>query len=143
MNTSKAEQPELFDALTCDPLDLIERGGEALAETSRWPQRLQELFDIELRYSRRSMDEKSASADAGARTILIADYLGGSSIYLPRGDALRQAVRDAIIYARYKGQANHDELAREFGMTSIHLYEVIAREKRRQLKRRQGRLFQD
>lgn len=55
MNTSKAEQPELFDALTCDPLDLIERGGDALSDISRWPQRLRELFDIEYRYSLRSM----------------------------------------------------------------------------------------
>jgi Mor family transcriptional regulator len=142
MNTSKAEQPELFDALTCDPLELIERGGEALTDTSRWPQRLQELFDIELRYSRRTMEPDAAAADAGARTVLLADYLGGSAIYLPRGDALRKAVRDAMIYARFTRTANVDALAREFGVTTPHLYEIVAREKRRQLAKRQGRLFE-
>lgn len=141
MNTSKAEQPELFDALTCDPIDLIERGGDALSDISRWPQRLRELFDIEYRYSLRSMPEAQAAADAAARTLLIADYLGGSALYLPRGDALRKAVRDATIYARFSRASNMDALAREFGVTTPHLYEIVAREKARHIAKRQGRLF--
>lgn len=142
MSTStKSEQPELFDALTCDPMDLIERGGEALTDISRWPARLQELFDIEHRYSLRTMSEDAAAADAGARTILVADYIGGSALYLPRGDALRKAVRDAMIYVRFSRAVNKDALAREFGVTTPHLYEIAAREKARQVAKRQGRLF--
>jgi len=131
---------DLFDALTCDPLDLIERGGAALADRTRWPQRLTELFDIELAFSRRTMANGDAAEDAAARTILIADYLGGSVIYLPRGGALRQAVRDALIYTRFTG-ANHDALAREFGLTTAAVYKILQRETARRKSKMQGRLF--
>ena len=143
MSTSPGEQCSMFDALTCDPMELIEKGGSALHDVSRWPQRLQELFDIERRYSARSMPSDHAAADAGARTMLIADYLGGSAIYLPRGDALRKAVRDAMIYARFNRTSNMDALAREFGVTTPHLYEIVAREKARDKANRQGILFTD
>lgn len=132
---------ELFNALTCDPMDLIEQAGDAMEDRARWPQRLVELFDVEFAYSKRKMDADAAAHDAAARTILIADYLGGSSIYLPRGDALRQAVHEASVYARHKGN-NHDELAREIGITTTKLYELLAREKRRRLRKMQGRLFE-
>lgn len=139
--STRGDQGTMFDALTCDPMDLIERGGEALSDVSRWPQRLRELFEIEHRYSLRSMPADQAAADAGARTLLIADYLGGSAVYLPRGDALRKAVRDAMIYARFNRASNMDTLAREFGVTTPHLYEIVAREKARNIAKRQGRLF--
>ena len=133
---------ELFNALTCDPMDLIEHAGDALTDRSRWPARLQELFDIEYRYSLRTLSDDAAAQDAAARTFLIADYVGGSALYVPRGDALRLAVRNAEIYARYRGTANHSALAREYGVTEPHLYEIVAAEKKRQIAKRQGRLFQ-
>jgi|JI10StandDraft_1071094.scaffolds.fasta_scaffold11442_4 Mor family transcriptional regulator len=134
---------ELFNPLSCDPMDLIERAGDALTDRSRWPARLQELFDIEYRYSLRSLGADAAAQDAGARTFLIADYVGGSALYVPRGESLRLAVRNAEIYARYRGPANHAALAREYGVTEPHLYEIVAAEKKRQVSKRQGRLFQE
>jgi Mor family transcriptional regulator len=135
-------QATMFDALTCDPLELIERGGDVLDDRTRWPMRLVEIYDIEFAYSlRQGLDRDAAARDAAARTILIADYIGGSSIYLPRGDELRRAVRDSEVYTRHRG-SNHDALAREIGMTSTKLYELIAREKARRTRKLQGRLFE-
>lgn len=135
-------QEEMFDALTCDPLDLIERGGEVLADKARWPQRLVELYDVLFAYARKiGLDDEASARDASARTLLIADYLGGSVVYLPRGDALRRAVRDSEAYRRHNGR-NTDMLAREYGMTSTKFYELLARERRRRVRSFQGRLFE-
>lgn len=136
-------QPELFNALTCDPLDLIEHAGDVLTDRARWPQRMTELFDVLYAYNvRLGMQADTAAPDAAERTFLIADYLGGSVVYLPRGDALRRAVRDAEAYRRHTGN-NTEQLAREYGMTTTKFYELIAREKARRLRRLQGRLFAD
>ena len=119
---------ELFDALTCDPLDLIERAGDDLPELHRWPRRMAELFDIEFAYSKRcGMDDDAAARDASARVILLCDYMGGGGpMYLPRGDALRAAVRDSQLYRRNNGRNLED----------------LAREKKRRVRRMQGRLFE-
>lgn len=136
-------QPELFNALTCDPLDLIERAGDVVTDRARWPQRMTELFDVLYAYNLRlGMQADTAAPDAAERTFLIADYLGGSVVYLPRGDALRRAVRDAEAYRRHTGN-NTEQLAREYGMTTTKFYELIAREKARRVRRLQGRLFAD
>lgn len=139
-----SDQSELFDALTCDPLELIERAGTVLDDKTRWPQRLVELFDVLFAYhtKRRGLNEDDAARDASAQAILIADYLGGAVVYLPRGDALRKAVRDSEAYRRHNGR-NTEELAREYGMTTTKFYELIAREKARRVRKMQGRLFSD
>lgn len=138
------QQATMLDALTCDPVDLLERAACAgvLDERARWPQRLAEMFDVEFAYNLRAgMDRDAAARNAAERTILLADYLGGSSIYLPRGEALRQAVHDSEVYARHRGTANHAALAREINITETKLYELIARELKRRKEKRQGRLF--
>lgn len=135
-------QAEMFDALTCDPLDLIERGGDVLTDRTRWPQRLAELYDVLYAYNQRlGMNPDSGSRDAAERAILLADYLGGSVIYLPRGDVLRRSVRDAEAFRRHTGN-NTELLAREYGMTTTKFYELLAREKRRRVRQMQGRLFE-
>ncbi|MDC8015180.1 Mor transcription activator family protein [Tahibacter soli] len=127
--------------MTCDPLDLIERGGEVLADKARWPQRLVELYDVLFAYARKiGFDDEKAARDASERAVLIADYLGGSVIYLPRGDALRKAVRDSEAYRRHDGR-NTDALAREYGMKTTKFYELLARERKRRLRTLQGELF--
>lgn len=135
-------QGTMFDALTCDPVDLIERGGEVLADKSRWPQRLVELYDVLFAYARKvGRSESDAALDASAQSVLIADYLGGSVVYLPRGEALRKAVRDSEAYRRHNGR-NTEVLAREYGMTTTKFYELLARERKRRLRKMQGKLFQ-
>lgn len=135
------DQREMFNALTCDPFDLIERGSEVLSDKARWPQRLVEIYDLLFAYAKRQgLDDNVAANDATCRTILIADYLGGSVVYLPRGDALRIAVRDSEVYRRHNGR-NTEQLARELGMTTTKFYELLARERKRRARKFQGQLF--
>lgn len=137
-----SNQTEMFNALTCDPLELIERASGVLDDKTRWPQRLVEIYDVLFAYNarRRGLAEDDAARDAAAQAILLADYLGGAVVYLPRGDSLRKAVRDSEAYRRHNGR-NTEELAREYGMTTTKFYELIAREKSRRVRRMQGRLF--
>lgn len=132
-----------FDALTCDPLDLLEQAGADLPERARWPERMAEIYEIEFRVGlRRGLDEEAAAADAELRTIALCDYIGGGALYVPRGDELRRAVRDRRIY-RLAHRGNIEALAREHGLTPKAIYEIIAREKQRHLRKMQGRLFNE
>lgn len=136
-------QKTMFDALTCDPLDLIDQLGDD-ADTRRWPARLHQLFELHRHYNtkRAGMDEDDASIDARDRCILIGDYLGGRGFIIPRGDALRQALRDKCIWLAYTGH-NHEELAGRFGLHITHVYRIL-REQRALFKaKQQGRLFTD
>jgi Mor family transcriptional regulator len=138
-----AEQHTMLDALTCDPLDLIEHAGDDMPNRARWPEKMAELFDIEYSYNtKQGMSEDDAAADAAARVILICDYLGGSVTYLPRGDTLRQAVRDSAAYRRHTGR-NTESLARELGITTTNFYALLARERKRRVRKMQGRLFEE
>lgn len=118
--------------------------GTVLGDKTRSPQRLVEIYDELFAYNtnRRGLVEDDAARDASAQAILLADYLGGAVVYLPRGDGLRKAVRDSEAYRRHNGR-NTEELAREYDMTTTEFYELIAREKQRRLRKMQGRLFTD
>lgn len=139
---STAGQPNLFDPMQCDPLELVERGGAAAREMARWPQRLVELFELHRAFNlRRGMDPDRAAVDAAERVVLIAEYLGGRPVYLPRGDAIRRAVRDATIYASQGVPV--EELARRHGMAVASVYEILEEQRRMFVDRMQGKLFEE
>lgn len=126
-----------------DPFDLVERCSADLPEKNRWPERLAELYDVMFAYNRKlKMGDEEAARDAEARTILVAEYQGGAALYLPRGDELRRAVRDRRIY-RVANRRNIEAIAREAGLTPKAVYEILKRERARQIRKLQGRLFEE
>lgn len=131
-----------MDATTCDPLDLIEQLGDDL-ELRKWPARLHDLYTLHREFNerRRGMTPDAAALDARDRCILLANYLGGRAYNIPRGDALRIALRDKQIHEEFNGK-NHEELADRYGLNIITVYRII----RQQIKlsresRMRGRLF--
>lgn len=135
-------QQTLFDAMTCDALDLIEQAGDL--DTRCWPQRLHQVFELHRAYNinRLRMPEPAASADARDRSILLGDYLGGRQFILPRGDALRIALRDKLIWLEFTGN-NAEALADKHKLHITHLYRILREQRVLFTAKFQGRLFDD
>lgn len=141
MNRS-SEQGTMFDALTCDPIELIEQLGSEV-DTRKWPERLHTLFELHRAFNLRlGMPPEQASQDARDRCILIGDYVGGRMFILPRGDALRVALRDKLIWQEFNGR-NHEQLAERHGLHITHVYRILAEQRSLYRARLQGRLFSD
>jgi Mor family transcriptional regulator len=137
------EQLQLLDPMTCDPLDLLLEHHADLPPPARWPKLLRELVDIHAAYNERvwKLTAKQAADDAIERVVLLAQYLGGRFVYLPRGDELRIAARDALIYRLSDRQPAH-EIAKLFGLGEHVVYRIIARQRALVVDRLQGKLFE-
>lgn len=83
-----------------------------------------------------------AQADYGAYLVMrrIVEHLGGASVYLPKADSLVRHERDEALWAAFNGR-NHAELAREHGVTTIHVYRLLRRMRQAALASAQAKLF--
>lgn len=136
-------QAEMFDPTSADPLDLIAHMGDRVPPEHQWPPLLAELFAVHQAFNRRKgMNEEKAALDARDRCVLLASYLGGRMAYLPTGEKLQLALRDAIIFAEFRGH-NHLELSQKYGLTVVRIYQIIAEQRALFVKERQGKLFSD
>lgn len=69
-----------------------------------------------------------------------AHYFGGMQLYLPRNDRLKKALRDIDIWQQFNG-SNHRQLARQYGLTEITIYQIVAEQRLAEKARRQLGLF--
>jgi len=61
---------------------------------------------------------------------------GGRVFYLPKGEALKRALRDSEIWARFNGN-NMYELSIEFGLSQKQIYVILTEQ--RELRRSDSR----
>lgn len=127
----RSEKAEELDRLLGD----LETG--VRSEDRIWPRTLSDMVDVLADHmtDRKGLAEDLAMREAQDVIMVIAHYLGGRQIYLPRTDRLRLALRDAVIYRCFDG-ANHRELAERHGLTPARIYSIIAGQ--RKLRSRQG-----
>ena len=138
----REEQLYLFDpaAMTAD---MVVDGMDAdiRNDARNWPSLLSELVDVLADYFSR----RPGLTDAACRemvqdvVVVMAHHLGGRSIYLPRDDRLKRAIRDALIYKAFDG-GNHLALSRQTGLTTTQIYNIISRQRRLKLDRVQREL---
>lgn len=69
----------------------------------------------------------------------IAEAVGGAAIYIPTADSIERHERDEAIWREFTGDNVH-ELARKYGVTTIHLYRLIKRLRAEEAAKRQGNL---
>ena len=66
--------------------------------------------------------------------------LGGARFYWPRGDAMDRAARDLEIRAAHDGTADGPRgvraLARQYGLSEVHVWRILARRNAKQTQRR-------
>lgn len=70
---------------------------------------------------------------------LVREEMGGSQLYLAKGQSFDLTLRDRQILAKFNGR-NHRALAHEFDVTERHIYDIVARRAREEFERRQGKL---
>lgn len=97
-----------------------------------WPELLDELIDVctavlEDRGVRRG---DAAEAEAQAIVLAIAQYVGGTRIYIPTGERVRIAIRDLKIWRAYDG-TNVRLIAREHGLTETRVYQILVDQRAR------------
>jgi Mor family transcriptional regulator len=127
---------DLFEHAPTDP---SQAGIAAPAEN--WPTLLAELVDVlRATFQRRGRDEQQAIADAQHAAAAIGEYLGGRQCYLPRGDRLRDALRDRRVFLEYKG-VNKAELAQRYGLTERRIEQIYAEQRAIHVRRIQPDLF--
>lgn len=80
-------------------------------------------------------------ADHAGYTIMrrIAEAVGGASVYLPTVDSIARHERDESIWRDFNG-ANLGDVARKYGITTIHAYRIIKRMRAADLACRQATL---
>lgn len=99
-------------------------------------QSLMALFTSELR----SKGVKNPERLAEHLVICMANYFGGMQLYLPRNDKLALELRNIRIYQQHRG-GNTEQLARQYGLTSIQIYHIVREQTTAERARRQMGLF--
>lgn len=103
--------------------------------SAKWAKTLVEYVQVlERLYMRQGKSEAEAFKQAAASVLELAEHRGGKVEYLPRGDALRTALRHAEIYRRGNGK-NHDALADEFGISVIQVYRIQKQQHKLHIKK--------
>lgn len=134
-------QLDMMPMPTADDFDRL--GGQGDELDDRWPQTLVDMIRVqEAVYLRLGKTEDEAFALARDGVVALAEYFGARMWYLPRGDRLKIAVRDAEIY-RLAKRGNIRQLATDHGLSDGQIYRIIGQQQALHLRKIQGRLFED
>jgi Mor family transcriptional regulator len=124
---------------TQDVFSELPAAAEALAEDTRWPRQLAAITDAlahELTQIATPFEPLRARRLACRLTARLARDLGGSWMYIAKVGALERVLRDQWLWDNYDGTvASVDALARHTGLTAIHVYRVLARQRERRRAR--------
>ncbi|SDI84014.1 Transcriptional regulator, Middle operon regulator (Mor) family [Pseudomonas flavescens] len=113
-----------------DPIKVLANMADP-AILHRWEGTLKEMVEIAEAELRTKMPDLPQVPElARAVVFAICDTMGGSVIYLPRGDALKKAVRDASIFRDWREHNIQPmELVRKYRLASPTIYDIIARQR--------------
>ena len=130
---------DLFEG---DPLELDADLAALPVELERiWPKLLVDMLEV----ARAALTDAGAN-DERAREIAIivmralARYHGGHSFYLPKGEALEEALTHYRIWQEF-GTLSVRELSLKYDMTEVHIYRIYARQRALARARVQPDLF--
>lgn len=125
-----------------DPETLVGRDLGDVPETKWAPQLANMVSVLEALYRRQGRSDDEALRLACDSVLALAEYAGGRVLYLPRGDRLRTALRDAEIHRRWQRGDKIEALAGDYGLSDIHVYRIIGQQRALHLRKVQGRLFE-
>lgn len=103
--------------------------GASAIDSRVWPRMLSDLIEVYIAHFRRAgLDAAAALAQAQAVVIVLAHYFGGSMVYLPQGDKLSAALRDAEIY-RNPDRLSVRELATRYNLSARQIYGILCEQR--------------
>ncbi len=134
-------QPDLLPEAPL-PVDWMERYDPAdLA--ARWPKTLAESVDVVAAgLERHGLSEAEAIELAQIAMLEIATLHGGRPFYLPRGDRLKEALRDRAMWKNFPHKTV-EQLADESGLTVRRVQQILAEQRKLVTRRIQPSLFGD
>ncbi|SCY71042.1 Mor transcription activator family protein [Desulfoluna spongiiphila] len=125
------EQLKRFDPNAMDAKQVLNTLDPSVRDDPRlWPTLLAELVDVVDDHFRdwAKMEPEVALEWSQNVIVVIAHYLGGRNVYLPRDDKLKRAIRDAMIFRLFDG-CNQRELSRKTGLTTAQIYNIIRKQR--------------
>lgn len=107
------------------------------AVLNRWEGSLREMVEIAETALRERLGDNAQVPELARHAVFaICDTMGGSIIYLPRGESLKKAMRDAAIYQEWRFEGTKlPALVRKYRLSMPTIYDILARQ--RALHRRQ------
>ena len=98
---------------------------------TRWEGTLREMVEIAEAKLETEMGPTATPAGLARHVVFaICDTLGGSVIYLPRGELLKKAMRDAEIYREWRDDGVQPvEMVKRYRLANQTLYAIIARQR--------------
>lgn len=98
---------------------------------SRWEGSLREMVGIAEAKLVAEMGPTSTAPELARHVVFaICSAMGGNVIYLPRGDALKRAMRDAAIYRDWLDNgAKIPVLVRKYDLANQTVYDIIRRQR--------------
>nr|DAY08765.1 MAG TPA: hypothetical protein [Caudoviricetes sp.] len=104
---------------------------------NRWPSLLVEVIEVmQAELLRQNFAEDKAKKTASKLVGVMAHYFGGKSFYLPAGDKIKEALRDAQIYQEFNGK-NVPELIKKYRLSESTIYAILRNQRTLQRKRHQ------
>lgn len=119
------------DSHKLDPLKVLAHMEDPTV-MPRWEGTIKEMVEIAEAELKVRLPDKPDDVPEIARSVVFAicDTMGGAVFYLPRGDALKKAMRNAAIFRDWHDRnAQPSELVRKYKLASPTIYEIIARQR--------------
>ncbi len=135
---------EQIDLLELDEASLAMQPDDTLDDIPQeaWAKDLVQLIEVqELAFTKAGIDPAQAFRLARVGVLAQAEYHGGRQFYLPRGDRLHIALRDAEIYRR-ANRRNIRALAQEYGLIDSQIWRICRQQHKLHLRKVQGQLFE-
>ena len=124
---------DLLDHLSDIPLEV----------QKKWPRDLSALVDIYAAALKR-LGYDEIEANKISRTLLAEQsmYCGGRYFYLPKGDALKKAIRDVDLHRDWSERSiQPDDLAKKYNISLTHVYRIMKEQQTYYRKKIQSDLF--
>lgn len=86
------------------------------------------------------VDQEVADQAGAALANHLAEHWGGQIVTFPKDHFFKLAARDLQIYNEFDGR-NHSILSRKYNLCTRAIYKIIERASRREIDKRQGKLF--
>lgn len=98
---------------------------------ARWEGSLKEMVEIAEAKLLAVLKPTSTAPELARHVVFaICSTMGGGVIYLPRGDALKRAMRDASIYRDWKeSNIQPADLVRKYSLANQTIYDIIAKQR--------------
>lgn len=127
--------------------DLFGEVSQALSADGKLPAVMAEWIDLaadELTRGEAPMEPAVARRVAVRIVARQCSEYGGSSLYIPKGEAMERAIRDATLWSDYdytvEGPRGVRALARRHDLSEVHVYRIIDRQRELHRARMQPRL---